>query len=74
MPSIDLRIVLHAFAMASGVPPAAMQAIDVSQTAAAETAQNFRRSDPLVDTARILLLPRIYNGPVGSKGEFHRAE
>jgi hypothetical protein len=59
--------VLLAFAMVSGAPPAAWQATDISQAAAAETRQNLCHrsvefhvpSNPLAETAWILLLQLI---------------
>ena len=41
MPSVELRTLLDAFAVASGAPPVAWQATDTLQAAAAETGQNL---------------------------------
>jgi hypothetical protein len=46
MPSIDLRTLLHAFAMASGAPPVAWQATGPLQAAAGETGQNLPTYNP----------------------------
>ena len=41
MPSVELRTMLDAFAMASGAPPLAWQAAASSKAAAGETGQNL---------------------------------